>query len=74
MADTEYLVMRQDDEDPKDWRVVDTGVSAHSADSACRMMAEVNDNPGNYVAVPIRLVEPGEQTKETTTVWKSVRS
>lgn len=74
MADTDYLVMRQDDEDLKTWHVVDTGVSAHSADAACRMLAEVNDQAGNYVAVPIRSWNPTEQKKTTTTVWKSVRS
>lgn len=71
--DTQYAVLRRDASDHAIWTMVALAVEAHSADAASRKVAQSEDAPGTYVAVPVRSWNPMEQQKETTTVWKSAK-
>jgi hypothetical protein len=74
MGDTEYVVLREDNGPTALWEQQTGTFRAHSADAACRIAAEKLDSEGTYVAVPARSWNPTEQTKQTTTVWKSAKA
>jgi len=73
--DTKYVVLRRDPDAQHHavWRVV-SEAEAHNADAACRSVAIDSDMAGVYVAVPARSWAPVEQSKDTTTVWRTKKA